>query len=168
MSDANRDPVRLAEAVGHAIARLRVPLLALLALVATVLIVTVVVTERRRALLESSTVLIEEVDRCPGGVREGEFGLLPVCADAAGALAAPDETQADQPGSVQRAVGQHGCARTTRPKKSMGSVFERRLACVRTPDPPPCGSRRLCPLRLRRAETCKEAPRSCLIADRSL
>lgn len=63
MSDANRDPVRLAEAVGHAVARLRVPLLALLALVAAVLIVTVVVTERRRTLLESSTVLIEEVER---------------------------------------------------------------------------------------------------------
>lgn len=64
MSDAqNRDPVHLAEAVGHAVTRLRVPLLALLALVAVVLIVTLVVTERRRALLESSTVLIEEVER---------------------------------------------------------------------------------------------------------
>lgn len=43
----------------------------------------------------------------------------------AGALAAPDEMQTDQPGSVQRAVGQHGRARTTRPQKSMDSVFER-------------------------------------------
>ncbi len=64
MSEAqNRDPVRFAEAVGHVVTRLRVPLLALLAAVAVVLIVTLVVTERRRALLESSTVLIEEVEK---------------------------------------------------------------------------------------------------------
>lgn len=64
MSEAqSRDPVRIAEAVGHVVTRLRVPLLALLAAVAVVLIVTLVVTERRRALRESSTVLIEEVEK---------------------------------------------------------------------------------------------------------
>lgn len=52
----------------------------------------------------------------------------------AGALAAPDEMQTDQPGSVQHAVEQHGRARTTRPKKSMDSVFERNQSGFRTPD----------------------------------
>lgn len=64
MSEAQtRDPVRLADAVSHVVSRLRMPLLALLAAVAVVLIVTLVMTERRRALLENSTLLIEEVEK---------------------------------------------------------------------------------------------------------
>ncbi|CAI8038115.1 hypothetical protein GBAR_LOCUS21259 [Geodia barretti] len=53
----------MADAVSHILTRLRVPLLVLLAAVAIVLIATVVVTGRRRALLESSTVLIEEIEQ---------------------------------------------------------------------------------------------------------
>jgi tetratricopeptide (TPR) repeat protein len=64
MSEAQeREPFRIDEAVGHIIARLRVPLLVLLVIVAVALIAIVVVTDRRRALLERSTVLIEEVEQ---------------------------------------------------------------------------------------------------------
>lgn len=64
MSEAQeREPFRLADAVSHILTRLRVPLLVLLAAVAVVLIATVVVTGRRRALLERSTELIEEIEQ---------------------------------------------------------------------------------------------------------
>ena len=64
MSEAQeREPFRIDEAVGHVITRFRVPLLVLLATVGVVLIAIVVVTEQRRAVLERSTELIEEIER---------------------------------------------------------------------------------------------------------
>jgi len=64
MSEAQeREPFRMDEAVGTFITRFRLPLLVLLAAVAVALVAIVVVTDQRRALLERSTELIEEVER---------------------------------------------------------------------------------------------------------
>ena len=64
MSEAQeREPFRIDEAVGHVITRFRVPLLVLLAAVGVVLIAIVVVTDQRRAVLERSTELIEEIEQ---------------------------------------------------------------------------------------------------------
>lgn len=64
MSEAQeREPFRMDEAVGHVITRFRVPLLVLLAAVGVVLIAIVVVTDQRRAVLERSTELIEEIEQ---------------------------------------------------------------------------------------------------------
>ena len=56
-----RDVERPADIATRIITRLRVPLLVVLAAAMVVLIVTLVVSDRRQSLLESSTVLIEEV-----------------------------------------------------------------------------------------------------------
>lgn len=64
MSEAQeREPFRIDEAVGHVITRFRVPLLVLLAAMGVVLIAIVVVTDQRRAVLERSTELIEEIEQ---------------------------------------------------------------------------------------------------------
>lgn len=63
MSEApEREPFRLDAAVSQLITRLRIPMLVLLAVVMVVLIAMVVVTDRRRALEERSTELIEELE----------------------------------------------------------------------------------------------------------
>ena len=63
MSEApEREPVRLDTAVGQLITRLRIPLLVLLAVIGTSLIAILIITDRRRALDERSTELIEEIE----------------------------------------------------------------------------------------------------------
>ena len=63
MSEApEREPFRLDAAVVQLLTRLRIPLLVLLAVIGISLIAILIVTDRRRALDEKSTELIEEIE----------------------------------------------------------------------------------------------------------